>query len=123
MRGFSLFLLFLRDIYLILLCRRNSLKNSLVDEAVKKLSEGFLCSQAILAVYGKQYGISETTALSLARSFGAGMAHTCQTCGAVTGAYIVLGLRNDCKDEKVAKEKTYALGVIQGDRLFVPNWH
>jgi len=85
------------------------MKNSLVDEAVKKFSEGFSCSQAILVVYGKQYGINEKTALSLARSFGGGMARTCQTCGAVTGAYIVLGLSNDCEDEKVAKEKTYAL--------------
>lgn len=85
------------------------MKSSLVGESVKKFSEGFSCSQAILAVYGKQYGISEETALNLARPFGGGMARTCQTCGAVTGAYIVLGLRNDCEDEKVAKEKTYAL--------------
>ncbi|GMA98057.1 C-GCAxxG-C-C family protein [Pelosinus sp. IPA-1] len=83
--------------------------NSLVDEAVRKFSEGYSCSQAILTVYGKQFGIDEKTALRLARSFGGGMARTCQTCGAVTGAYIVLGLKNDCEDEKVAKERTYAL--------------
>jgi len=85
------------------------MKVSLVDESVKKFSEGFSCSQAILAVYGKQYGITETMALNLARSFGGGMARTCQTCGAVTGAYLVLGLKNDCTDEKLAKEQTYAL--------------
>lgn len=82
---------------------------SLVDEAVQKFSEGFSCSQAILTVYGKQYGIDEKTALCLARSFGGGMARTCQTCGAVTGAYLVLGFKNDCEEEKAAKEKTYAL--------------
>jgi len=85
------------------------MENSLVDEAVRKFSEGYSCSQAILTVYGKQFGIDEKTALRLARSFGGGMARTCQTCGAVTGAYIVLGLKNDCEDEKVAKERTYAL--------------
>lgn len=85
------------------------MKSSLVDEALQKFSEGFSCSQAILSVYGKQYGIDEKTALRIARSLGGGMARTCQTCGAVTGAYIVLGLKDDYVDEKVAKEKTYAL--------------
>jgi C_GCAxxG_C_C family probable redox protein len=81
----------------------------LADEAVKRFSEGLSCSQAILVTYGMQYGIDKKVAENIARSFGGGMARTCQTCGAVTGAYMVLGLRNDCEQDKIAKEKTYAL--------------
>ena len=37
------------------------------------------------------------------------MGRTCQTCGAVTGAYMVLGFSNHEDNDKLAKEKTYAL--------------
>lgn len=86
-----------------------SMQSSLVNEAVRKFKEGLTCSQAILITYGKQYGINENTAKTIARSFGGGMARTCQTCGAVTGVYMVLGLHNSQDDEKEAKAKTYAL--------------
>ena len=85
------------------------MRNSLSEAAVKKFGEGYSCSQAIVLTYGTLYGIDERTAKTVARSFGGGMARTCQTCGAVTGAYMVLGFKNDSADEKLAKEKTYAL--------------
>lgn len=49
------------------------------------------CSQAILLVYGKYFGLSEEMALKLASGFGGGMGHMGNTCGAVTGAFMVLG--------------------------------
>lgn len=85
------------------------MRSSLVEEAVNRFKEGFSCSQAIFHTYGKQYGIDEKTAKTIARSFGGGMGRTCQTCGAVTGAYMVLGFINTDDNEKLAKEKTYAL--------------
>lgn len=80
-----------------------------VNEAVSTFKGGLSCSQAILLVYGKRYGIDENTATKIARSFGGGMARTCQTCGAVTGAYMVLGLTCDSEDPKAVKERNYAL--------------
>jgi len=85
------------------------MKVSLVEEAVNRFKEGLSCSQAIFITYGKQYGIDEKIAKTIACSFGGGMGRTCQTCGAVTGAYMVLGFIHREDDEKVAKEKTYAL--------------
>lgn len=85
------------------------MKPSLVEEAVSRFKEGLSCSQAILITYGKEYGINENTAQMIARSFGGGMAGTCQTCGAVTGAYMVLGLKTNEDNQKVAKEKAYIL--------------
>lgn len=84
------------------------MKNSLVDAAVACFQEGKSCSQAILMTYGQQCGLDEQTAKKVARSFGGGMGRTGQTCGAVTGAFIVLGLRNDDINEKLAKENTFA---------------
>lgn len=82
--------------------------NSLVDVAVNHFKEGYSCSQAILITYGKQYGMDENNAKTIARCFGGGMGRTCQTCGAVTGAFMVLGLKNNEDNDKLAKEKTYA---------------
>jgi C_GCAxxG_C_C family probable redox protein len=81
---------------------------SLVEEAVNRFKEGFSCSQAVFLTYGKHYGINENVAKTIARSFGGGMGRTCQTCGAVTGAYMVLGFINEGDNEKSSKEKTYA---------------
>lgn len=50
------------------------------------------CSQAVLSVYGKYFDLPEATAFKVATGFGAGMGRTGGVCGAVTGAYMVLGL-------------------------------
>jgi C_GCAxxG_C_C family probable redox protein len=50
------------------------------------------------------------TALKISQSFGGGMAHRGETCGAVTGALMVIGLqygRTKAEDDE-AKQKTYA---------------
>ncbi len=62
-----------------------------VSKAVELFRGGCACSQAILAAYGPRYGLSETHALRLAAGFAAGM-RMAETCGAVTGAYMVFGL-------------------------------
>jgi C_GCAxxG_C_C family probable redox protein len=85
------------------------MKVSLVEEAVNRFKEGLSCSQAIFVTYGKHYGIDEEVAKTISSSFGGGMGRTCQTCGAVTGTYLVLGFINHEDNEKLAKEKTYAL--------------
>jgi C_GCAxxG_C_C family probable redox protein len=81
-----------------------------VNQAVELFEQGFNCAQAILAAYGKQFGLERETALKLACGFGGGMGAD-QTCGAVTGAFMVLGLEHgqtDAKDPR-PKEKTYEL--------------
>ena len=64
-----------------------------VSRAAQLFRDGCACSQAILAVYGQPLGLSRTTAMQLAAGFAGGM-RLGGTCGAVTGAFMVLGLRN-----------------------------
>ena len=90
---------------------------NLVNEAEKIFVEGFSCSQAILMTYCEQYGFDKQKAKVIARAFGGGMGRTCQTCGAVTGSYMVLGLKFEQENEKDAKNKTYELVKIF-DRKF-----
>jgi C_GCAxxG_C_C family probable redox protein len=65
---------------------------SKVKKAVKCFEDGFNCSQAIFATYGKEFGISPDQAFKIASGFGGGM-RIDGTCGAVTGAFMVLGLK------------------------------
>jgi len=60
--------------------------------AVEKKRCGLNCAQAVLCAYADLAGIDEETAIRLAAPFGAGMGNMEGTCGAITGAGLVLGL-------------------------------
>lgn len=82
-----------------------------IESAVKLFQEGFSCSQAVLAAFSEQLGLDRSQALRIATAFGGGMARTAGTCGAVTGALMVLGLargRIHAEDEE-AREQNYEL--------------
>lgn len=82
-----------------------------VQSAIDCFKEGFSCSQAILSAFSEPFGLDRITALKIAQSFGGGMAHMGETCGAVTGAFMVIGLKHGRTraDDDPAKEKTYEL--------------
>ena len=63
-----------------------------VDEAVECFCRGAACSQAIVATYGEALGLSPELGLKLASGFAGGM-RLGETCGAVTGAFMILGLK------------------------------
>lgn len=78
------------------------------EEAVERFKKGFNCSQAVLGSYSKQLGLDCEKAFKVATGFGGGM-RMGDTCGAVTGAFMVLGLKygNTTAEDKEAKAKTY----------------
>ena len=47
--------------------------------------------------------------MRIARPFGGGMSRTCEVCGAVSGAIMVLGLQEQEVGERTAKENVYSL--------------
>lgn len=79
--------------------------------AVSCFKEGFACSQALLSTYGAELGMDRETAMKVSGAFGGGMGNMGETCGAVTGAFMVIGLKyakTNATDEQ-AKEKTHEL--------------
>lgn len=81
-----------------------------VEQAVSCFKNGLNCSQAILSTYGEQFGLDREVALKLAIGFGGGMGRMGGTCGAVTGAFMVLGLKHgaiEAANQDEAKETTY----------------
>ncbi len=80
-----------------------------VATALSRFSAGFNCAQAVFSVYAEQIGFDHDTALKVAAGFGGGMGRLASTCGAVTGAFMVLGLRyGSVAADRQAKEATYA---------------
>lgn len=82
------------------------------DKAAATFKEGFSCSQAVLGTYCEQFGLDKEQAYKLSTGFGGGM-HLDQTCGAVTGAFMVIGLKHGRTraDDLEAKMKTAAMVV------------
>jgi len=48
------------------------------------------CAQTVVSVFAGQMGLDLDTAVRVAMAFGGGMGRGGNTCGAVTGAYMVL---------------------------------
>jgi C_GCAxxG_C_C family probable redox protein len=63
------------------------------EKAAETFNLGFNCAQAVLAGFAESIHLKRRDALRVAGALGGGMAHTGDTCGAVTGALMVLGLR------------------------------
>jgi C_GCAxxG_C_C family probable redox protein len=69
------------------------------------------CAQTVLSMFCNDLGIDLNTALKVAMGFGGGMGGSGRTCGAVTGAYMVLGLAQKISPEnpRESVEKTSGL--------------
>jgi len=95
----------------VLLRRENNMEQSKVEDALSYFDAGFNCSQSVLAAYCEDFGLDLETALLVASGFGAGMGRLQETCGAVTGAFMVIGLKYgfNQKEDKAGKERAYAM--------------
>jgi C_GCAxxG_C_C family probable redox protein len=85
---------------------------SKATEAAEKMAVSQMnCAQTVLSIFCEELGLEKAAALKVALAFGAGMGRTGNVCGAVTGAYMVLGLRSypELKTPVEKKEKVYSL--------------
>jgi C_GCAxxG_C_C family probable redox protein len=82
---------------------------SRADTAVEFFLQGYNCSQAVLAAFAPDFGLSREHAFKLGGPFGGGMARCGDACGAVTGAMMVLGLAySSAEVDPEAKACSYA---------------
>ena len=82
-----------------------------VSNALSTFDKGFNCSQSVLTAFCNEFGLHDEAAFRIACGFGGGMGRMAETCGAVTGAFMVIGLKygQTRNADKAAKEKTYTL--------------
>jgi len=81
------------------------------ETAVSLFREGFSCSQGVFAAFAGDLGLGRETALRLAQPFGGGIARRADWCGALTGAFLAIGLEHGRvrAEDAAARDKTYAL--------------
>jgi C_GCAxxG_C_C family probable redox protein len=87
--------------------------------AAEYFQEGYSCSQSVVLAFAEELGVDPEVALRMASGFGGGMGRTGNTCGAVSGAMMVIGLRDGyiSPADKENKEKVYHL-VARIHQLF-----
>ena len=84
---------------------------SRAEEAKKQFEKGFSCAPAVLSTYSEQLGLEKALALKIACGFGGGIGRMGRTCGAVTGAVMVIGLKHgqvNLADEE-SRQETHKL--------------
>lgn len=73
------------------------------EQALNGFGTGVDCSQAVFGEFAPQLGMDRETALKVSANFGGGMWEG-ETCGAVVGALMAIGLKygqgDDCDPEK-----------------------
>ena len=81
-------------------------------KAKQLFDQDFNCSQAVLASFADELGLTEKQALQLGSCFGGGMCKG-EVCGACTGALMVLGMKYGRyrSDDSDSKMKANAIAV------------
>lgn len=76
--------------------------------ASESFKNGYNCAQSIISAFGPELGLSRELGLRMTTGLGAGVNHSGNTCGAVLGAYLVIGLKYGIErpSDKKGKEKT-----------------
>ena len=84
---------------------------SRIKKTIELHDKGYNCAQAVACAYCDLVGMDEQTALRATEAFGAGMGGMQATCGAVSGAVFLAGLKNadGVVEAPKSKASTYKL--------------
>lgn len=84
---------------------------SRVNDCTLRHERGFNCAQAVACTYADLVGIDEETMFKATEGLGLGMGCMLGTCGALSGACILAGMKNSCGDLEMpaTKGQTYQL--------------
>jgi len=75
------------------------------ERAEALFKEGYNCAQAVFAAYHDAIGLDFETAVKLASSFGGGMGRLREVCGALTGIFMIAGLKYGYTDPQDLEAK------------------
>ena len=89
-------------------------KSKKVDERFSK----FNCAQTVFSLFATDLGIDEKTALKISSGFGGGMV-SAKTCGAVTGSYMVIGMKHGHSTSNPNKKADTKLLIQRFNKIFI----
>ncbi len=80
-----------------------------IDRALELHHSGYNCAQSVACALGDLTNLDEDTLFRVAEGFGGGMGGFTETCGALSGAVVILGLRTSGGTANPkTKARTYA---------------
>ncbi|MCT4615235.1 MAG: C-GCAxxG-C-C family protein [Marinifilaceae bacterium] len=81
------------------------------------------CTQSVILAFKDVLNVSEESLIAISSGFGGGMGGLGKTCGAVTGAYMVLSMieYNPNLENSIASKKSYS-SVRRFNNLFVEKY-
>ena len=87
----------------------NRTKDEAVAKAMGYFKEGYACSQSVVLAFADEFNLNKTHAAAMSSTFGGGMGRLRRTCGAVTGGFMILGLKygNTAPDQMDDKLNAY----------------
>lgn len=88
-------------------------KQEAIDKAQAFFDDGYACSQSVLLAFANEFNLDEKTAKLISSTFGGGMGRLRQKCGAVTGGFMVLGLKYGNADPKDMETKLHAYKMVR----------
>lgn len=82
-----------------------------VEETIAKHDKGFNCAQAVACTYCDLVGVDEETMFRMTEALGLGMGGMQGTCGAVSGACVLAGMKRSTGnlDTPNSKAESYKL--------------
>lgn len=83
--------------------------NSSREHAIELFKQGYNCSQSVFGAFCEECGMDFETALKLSSSFGGGMGRLREVCGAVSGMFMVAGMKYGYSNPKdnISKAEHY----------------
>ncbi len=88
-----------------------------IEQAAAYHKQGYNCAQAVACAYCDLVGLDKEVAFKISEGLGFGMGRQGQTCGAVSGMFLIASMKNSDGnlDAPSTKKATYALVKELGD--------
>ena len=83
------------------------------DYAKELFKRGYNCSQSVLVAFCDETGLDIEDALKISSSFGGGMGRLREVCGAVSGMFMVVGMKYRYTDPTDKQKKSEHYNLIQ----------
>lgn len=83
------------------------------NQAVERFAGEFNCAQSVFSAFAEELGLSTDMALKLSNPFGAGIAYMQETCGAISGALMAIGLKYGKGEKESDEDKQMAYDIAR----------
>jgi len=93
------------------------------EQAIENFKKGYNCAQSVALAYADLFHVDMETIKQLSAPFGGGMGRLREVCGAVTGAFLILGMEYPVTvpNDRPSKAANYAavqrVGLQFKDRM------